>query len=75
MVPEQIPGTLFVLLLAGVAFATGQYGAVILLAIGCAFGWVSMLRGVINHPYRAIAAYFAICFWAWALGVISWRIL
>lgn len=49
MLPEQIPGTLFVILLALVAYATGQWDALMLLSAACAVGWLSF------HPLPKVA--------------------
>lgn len=41
MLPEQIPGSLFVLGMFTLAVLLGAYPAAFLLALGCAAGWLS----------------------------------
>lgn len=72
MLPEQIPGTLFIILLALVAYATGQWDAILLLALGCAAGWASFA------PEEALAdssRWTALGFWALSFVLISIRII
>lgn len=57
---EQVPGTLFILLVAVVGLLIGQYLAVLLLAVGCVAGWQTF------HPsasVREIAWWLAMAFW------------
>lgn len=65
MSPEQIPGTVFVLLTAAVALFTHQYIAVLALALGCAAGWLTYTDAqVLKTP-----AFFGALF-LWALGFV-----
>lgn len=41
MLPEQVPGTLFVVLLAVLATVMGEYDVLLILALGCAAAWAS----------------------------------
>jgi hypothetical protein len=64
MSPEQIPGSLFVLLVALLATQYSNPGPILLaLAIGCAFGWASYYPNSVVKTTTAIAA---LAFWALA---------
>lgn len=60
MAPEQIPGTLFVLLTAWVGMSYNQDLAVLILALGCAAGWQTYNP----HPtFASIARLVALALW------------
>lgn len=72
MQPEQIPGSLFVGLVALVAYATGQWGSLLLLALGCAFGWASFAP---EPTFANGARWAALGAWLLAFILVSIRIL
>lgn len=72
MEPAQLPGSLFVALVALVAYATGQWDALMLLALGCAFGWVSFSP---DTSVAVLATWTALALWALTFILVLVRIL
>jgi len=60
MQSEIIPGSLFVLITAAVAIASGQYLAALLLAVGCFFGW---LMAIPERAAGTFAQWMALGLW------------
>lgn len=61
MQPEQLPGSLFVVLTALVAFATQAWLAILLLALGCALGWISYYP---DERVKFLSTMLALILWA-----------
>ena len=57
---EQIPGTLFILLVALAAYMLGDARPILILALGCAAGWQTF------NPDRMISN------WARAIALVLW---
>ena len=73
MTAEQVPGTLFVLLCTLVAWMVGSEAAILLLALGCAIGWVAMDPGFSNT--RQWAFFAALLVWAAAFLYLTYEVL
>ena len=72
MLPEQIPGTLFVILAALVGFMLGEPGVILILALGCAAGWCGMID---QEPARRQYILFAaVGLWAVAFLYLVWKV-
>lgn len=74
MKPEQVPGTLFVLLLALVAWMISAPVGLLLLAAGCACGWVFQTDSD-NGAVSGAAFAGAMLFWTAAFVYLSWKVL
>ena len=73
MRPEQVPGTLFVLLCALAAWAIQAPEALLGLALGCAVGWWMMIE---DHASRQSACFFlALAAWAASFLYLAWKVL
>ena len=72
MAAEQIPGTLYVLLVALAAWMIGDAVTVVILALGCAAGWaVSVPTGRNTSKFFFVVA---LALWALAFVVLLTRI-
>ena len=69
MLAEQIPGTLFVLLMALAAYMNQDPDVIFILAIGCVAGWLSF-----NPTFGAYAWFGSIVIWALAGFLLFTRI-
>ena len=70
MLAEQIPGTLFVLLVALAAFMNQDPDVILILAAGCAAGWASY-TALIPWVFWVVS----LGLWAWAFILLATRIL
>lgn len=71
MLPEQIPGSLFVIILLAMGLALQEYEALFLLALGCAAGWQTFNPSEkIAGPARIVA----LLFWTVSFILLAERI-
>lgn len=70
MRPEQIPGTLFILLLATLALTLGEHRIILLLAFGCAAGGASFSPG-----WYVPATILALAAWGFSFLLLFIRII
>lgn len=71
MQPEQIPGSLFVLIMTALGLALNEPAAVFFLAIGCAFGWQFYNS---NPQIAQIGQIGGLFFWAFGTILLGIRI-
>lgn len=69
---EQIPGSLFVLLLAAIGLDNGWYDLVLLNALGCAFGWQTFS---LNQRVEFVARAGSLLCWTIVFIALAWRLL
>jgi hypothetical protein len=74
MLPEQIPGTLFVIILLLVGLATASYFSLMLLALGCALGWLGFSRDL-DYRVRNGVNLVALLVWAYVFIALTLEIL
>lgn len=72
MQPEQVSGTLFILLTAAAAWYFQDMPAILVLAAGCACGWQSYSPDERLALWAKLAA---LCLWVFAFILVLWRLL
>lgn len=73
MLAEQIPGALFVVLVALVSWMVGEPIPILVLALGCAVGWWGMCED--DTGRRQYVLFIALAIWAIAFVYLSWKVL